>query len=75
MLDYLWLLILYYIYLFAENIQLGFIQNQIIQYVHDRNIELEAYDLLDAIPNNYYYFQDEYGNIELRQPIFIPING
>jgi hypothetical protein len=74
MLDYLWLLILYYIYLSVENVQHGFMQHQIIEYIHDRNIELKAYNVLDVIPNNHYYFHDEYSNIELRAPIFIPMD-
>ena len=73
MLDYLWLLVVYYIYLCVENIHNGFIPHELFQYVHNRYIELEEYKL-DVIHDKYYYFQDEHGNIELRAPIFIPIN-
>jgi len=40
--------------------------------MHDRNIELANFE--HEIPDKYYYFQDENGNIELRAPIIIPIN-
>lgn len=72
MLDYISLFILYSIYLCLENIYNGFILNQIIRYMHERNVELANFE--HEIPDKYYYFQDENGNIELRAPIFIPIN-
>jgi len=42
-----------------------------IQYLHERNIELAQ--ISDEIPDNYYYLQDETGKIELRAPIFMSL--
>jgi hypothetical protein len=50
----------------------GVIPNQLILYVHNRNIELATINR--EIPDTYYYFQDENGTIVLRPPIFTPIN-
>ena len=44
---------------------------QMIQYLHEQNIEL--LEFLDEIPDQYYYFQDEYGEIDLRAPLFVSL--
>ena len=66
------LLFLYSLYLFIINVLNGFIPNQVILYVQNRNIELDKIE--HEIPDTYYYFQDENGTIVLRSPIFMPIN-
>ena len=72
MLDYIGFVILYFIYLTFIYVYNEIIPNQIIQYMHNRNVELDELNV--DIPNKFYYFQNEYGNIEIRAPILIPIN-
>jgi hypothetical protein len=71
MIQLICLIIIYCIFLVSEHIYNGFIPNQLIQYLHERNIELAQ--LSDEIPDNYYYLQDETGKIELRAPIFMSL--
>jgi hypothetical protein len=72
MLDYIGFIIMYFIYLTFIYVYNEIIPNQIIQYMHNRNVELDELNV--DIPNKFYYFQNEYGNIEIRAPILIPIN-
>jgi len=60
------LFMLYGIHLIVETANNGAILHLLLQYIHDRNIELEQ--LQNEIPNTY-YFQDINNNIVLRQPI------
>jgi len=71
MLEFAFFMIAYCIYLIVENIYNGFIIRETIQYMHDRNIELQI--VLADVPDTHYYFQKN-KTIELREPIRIPFN-
>ena len=65
------LFMLYCVHLIVETTNNGVILYLFLQYIHDRDIELEQ--LENEIPNNY-YFQDINNNIILRKPLDV-FNG
>jgi hypothetical protein len=72
MLEFIYLLIGYCIYLFIENIYNGFILHYTKEYIQQRKIELG--NIITEIPDDHYYFETSNGKYELRKPIFIPFN-
>jgi hypothetical protein len=60
MLQIIFFMAIYSIYIGTE---------QIINYLHELNMEIV--DFVHEIPHQYYYFQDEYGEIDLHAPIFM----
>jgi|688.fasta_scaffold89734_2 hypothetical protein len=44
---------------------------QMINHLHEQNMEMV--DFVDEIPDQYYYFQDEHGEMDLHAPIFMSL--